>query len=136
MKIKYFLLFIAGFMFCFAACKKDGNTIPSFIAGKWSIVKTIYHNALDTTINGLATDYYNFGTNGALTIQDHQDNMTGVYTLNGIKSMGINIYTENGHGFGVTTPPAIFAISDFGSNSLTLTSPAYPTGQYLVYLRR
>jgi len=136
MKIRYFLPIIAGFLFCFSACKKDGNTNASVVAGKWSIVKTVYYNSQDTTINGLATDYYNFSADGALTIQDHQNVMTGVYSLNGIKSMGINIYTEDGHGFGVSTPPAVFTISDLSSHSLTLTSPPYPSGQYIVYLVR
>jgi hypothetical protein len=136
MKIKYSILVIACFLFCLYACKKDGNTSSSSIAGKWNIVKTVYYNAQDTTIYGLATDYYDFGSNGALTIQDHQDNMTGIYSLNGTKSVGINIYTEDGHGFGVTTPPAIFTISNFSSHSVTLTSPPYPSGQYIIFLRR
>ena len=136
MKIKYSMLIMACFLFCLTACKKDGNTSSSFVAGKWNIVKTVYYNAQDTTINGLATDYYDFGTNGDLSIQDHRDYMTGIYSLNGTKSVGINIYTEDGHGFGVITPPAIFTISDLSTHSVTLTSPPYPTGQYIVYLNR
>jgi len=136
MKIKYPIFIIACLLFCLTACKKDGNTSSSFLSGKWSIVKTVYHTALDTTVNGLATDYYDFGSNGALTIQDHQDTMTGVYSVTGTKSVGINIYTEDGHGFGVTTPPAIFTISNFSSHNLILTSPPYPSGQYVIYLTR
>lgn len=134
MKTTYSLLIAACLLFCLSACKKDGNA--AFVTGKWSIVKTVYHTALDTMINGLATDYYDFGSDGALTIQDHQDNMTGKYTLNGVKSVGINIYTEDGHGFGVITPPAIFTISNLSSHSLTLTSPPYPSGQYVIYLKK
>jgi len=134
MKIKYLVPFIACFILCMSACKKDGNA--AFVAGKWNIVKTVYHNAQDTTINGLATDYYDFGANGALSIQDHQDNMTGVYTLNGTTSVGINIYTVDGHGLGVITPPGIFTISNLSSSNLTLTSPPYPSGQYMIYLKR
>jgi len=118
------------------ACKKGGSANPSTITGKWSIDKTVYKQAVDTIITGLTTDYYNFGPNGQLSIQDHQDYMTGVYSLNGTKSVGINIYTEDGHGFGVITPPAVFTISDLSSHSVTLTSPAYPSGQYFVYLKR
>jgi len=136
MKIKYPLLIIACLLFCLSACKKDGSTNASIVAGKWNILKTVYHNAKDTTINGLATDYYDFGSNGALTIQDHQENITGNYSLNGTKSVGINIYTVDGHGFGVTTPPAVYTISNLSSHRLTLTSPPYPAGQYVIYLSR
>ena len=136
MKTTYSIFIIACLLFCLSACKKDGNASQSSISGKWNIVKTVYSQARDTTINGLTTDYYDFGSNGALSIQDHQDSMTGVYSLNGIKSVGINIYTVDGHGLGVITQPANYTISDLSSHSLTLTSPPYPSGQYVIYLKR
>ncbi|MDR3694663.1 hypothetical protein [Mucilaginibacter sp.] len=136
MKITYAIFIVACLLFCLGACKKDGSANQSIIAGKWNIVKTVYSQARDTTINGLAADYYDFGVNGALSIQDHQDNMTGVYSLNGTKSVGINIYTVDGHGMGVITPPANYTISDLSTHSLTLTSPPYPSGQYVIYLKR
>ena len=136
MKNKYSIIIIASFLFYLCACKKGGSANPSSITGKWSIDKTVYNQAVDTTITGLAADYYDFGANGVLSIQDHQDYMTGIYSLNGVKSVGINIYTVDGHGMGVITPPAVYTISNLSSHSVMLTSPPYPSGQYFVYLKR
>ena len=134
MKTKYPILFIAFLSSCLFACKKDANKIA--IIGKWSIAKIEYHEAQDTTITGIATDYYNFGADGSLSIQDHQESYTGKYSLNGTKSVGINIYTVDGHGLGVTTPPAVFTISNLTGHSVTLTGPPYPSGQEVVFLQK
>jgi len=137
MKTNHLLLVLTGLLFCLYSCKNDNSSSnPTSIIGKWSIAKITYYQAQNTTVNGIATDYYNFNSNGDLSIQDHQDSYTGVYSLNGVKSMGITIYTVDGHGLGVITSPAIFTISNLTSHSVTLTSPPYPSGQEIVYLER
>jgi len=136
MKTKYTLIIIPGLLFCLFSCKKDGSTNPAAIIGKWSIAKTVYYQAHDTTITGLATDYYNFSSDGNLTIQDHQDSYTGIYSLNGTKSVGITIKTIDGQGLGVASSPAVFTISNLTDNSVTLTSPPYPSGQEIVFLQK
>ena len=133
MRPKLTLLTIAIISIAFYSCKKDSNTS---IAGKWSIVKTAYHQAHDTTINGTAADYYNFGPENTLSIQDHQNIYTGKYNLNGTKSVDITIYTVDGHGMGVITPPSVYTILYEDNNNITLTSPANPFGQEVVYLKR
>ena len=136
MKTKYTLIIIPGLVFCLFSCKKDGSTNSTAIIGKWSIAKTVYYQARDTTINGLATDYYNFSSDGNLTIQDHQDSYNGIYSLNGTKSVGITIQIVDGHGLGVTSPPAVYTISNLTDHSVTLTSPPYPSGQEVVFLQK
>jgi len=121
-------------MLCLYACKKDGSQ-PSLI-GKWNIVKITYHQAHDTTINETSSDYYNFSPNGNLGAQDDEGSFTGIYSLNGTKSVNITIYTVDGHGLGVTTPPAVFTISNFTEHSVVLTSPPYPSGQEVVFLQK
>lgn len=134
MKAKYSIIAMAGFTLCLCACKKNGS-LPSLI-GKWNIVKTTYYQAHDTTINGTATDYYNFSSSGNLDIQSHPDSFTGIYSLNGTKSVGITIYTVDGHGMGVTTAPTVFTISNLTDHTVTLTSPPYPSGQEVVFLQK
>lgn len=134
MKTRHILLITTCLMLCLYACKKNGSQ-PSLI-GKWSILKTMYYQAHDTTINGTVTDYYNFSSNGNLDIQSHPDSFTGIYSLNGTKSVGITIYTVDGHGMGVTTAPAVFTISNLTDHSVTLTSPPYPSGQEIVFLQK
>jgi hypothetical protein len=134
MRTKYTLIIIPGLLLCLFSCKKDGN--PAAIIGKWSIDKTVYYQARDTTITGLATDYYNFSSDGSLTIQDHQESYNGIYSLNGMKSVGITIQIVDGHGLGVTTSPAVFTISNLTDHSVTLTSPPYPSGQQVVFLEK
>jgi len=136
MKTKYPLFIIPGLVLCLFSCKKDGGTNPTAIIGKWGIAKTVYYQARDTTITGLATDYYNFSSDGSLTIQDHQDSYNGIYSLNGTKSVGITIRTIDGHGTGVITSPAVFTISNLTDHSVTLTSPPYPSGQEIVFLQK
>ena len=134
MTTKYTLIIIAGLLFCLFSCKKDGN--PTAIVGKWSIDKIVYYEARDTTIAGLATDYYNFSSDGNLTIQDHQESYNGIYSLKGTKSVGITIQTIDGHGTGVATSPAVFTISNLTDYGVTLTSPPSPSGQEVVFLQR
>ncbi len=133
MKTTPVLLFFAVLLIGVYACKKDSSTS---IIGKWSIVKTEYHYAKDTTVNGTATDYYNFASNGNLSIQDHQDSYTGIFSSSGANSVGITIYTVDGHGMGVSTSPAIFTITRLSNGNITLTSPPYPSGQEVVYLKK
>ena len=135
MKNKYTLLIISGLLFCLFSCKKDGNTQSSII-GKWNIVKTTYHNAQNTMVNGIATDYYDFGSNGSLDIHSHPDTYSGIFSLNGTRAVNISIYIVDGHGLGVQTPPAVFTISNLTDHSVTLTSPPYPTGQEIVVLEK
>jgi hypothetical protein len=136
MKTKYTLIIIPVLVLCLFSCKKAGSTNPTAIIGKWSIAKTVYYQARDTTITGLATDYYNFSSDGSLTIKDHQDSYNGIYSLNGTKSVGITIEIVNGHGLGVASSPAVFTISNLTDHSVTLTSPPYPSGQEIVSLQR
>ena len=134
MKTKSTVLIITGLLFCLYACKKDNG--PTSIVGKWSIIKTVYYQAHDTTVNGIATDYYNFGADGSLVIHDHPDSLSGIYSLKGINSVGITIYIVDGHGLGVATPQPIWTISNLTASSVTLTSPPYPSGQEIVYLQK
>jgi hypothetical protein len=136
MKAKYTLIIIPGLALCLFSCKKDGSSNPTAIIGKWGIAKTVYYQARDTTITGLATDYYNFSSDGSLTIQDHKDSYNGIYSLNGTKSIGITIQIVDGHGLGVTTSPGVFTISNLTGHSVTLTSPPYPSGQEVVFLQK
>ena len=134
MKTKPPLLFLAVLLIGVYSCKKDSSN--GSIMGKWSIVKTVYHYAKDTTINGTGTDYYNFASDGGLSIQDHQDSYTGKFNQSGTNSVGISIYTIDGHGMGVVTAPTIFTISYLSGGNITLTSPPYPSGQEVVYLKK
>ena len=135
MKMKPILLIVAALLLCIYGCKKRNNS-PVSIVGKWSIVKTVYLTAKDTTINGKATDYYIFGEDGSLAIANHDGSFTGIYSLKATDSVGITIYTVDGHGMGVITAPAVYTISNLTSHSVTLTSPPYPSGQETVFLKR
>ncbi len=135
MKLKPTSLFTGLLVISFYGCKKTGNT-PTSITGKWNIEKTVYHYAKDTTINGLATDYYNFAAGGVLTIQDHADSYTGKYSMYGKDTVGILTYTVDGHGTGVATPPFKFSISYSTNNNAVLISQPIPSGQTIIYLRK
>ena len=134
MKTKPALLFLAVLVIGVYSCKKDSSN--GSIIGKWSIVKTVYQSAKDTTIYGTEADYYNFASDGGLSIQDHPDSYTGKFRQSGTNSVGITIYTVDGHGMGVVTAPAIFTISYLAGGNITLTSPPYPSGQEVVYLKK
>lgn len=134
MKNKPILLFLAVLLIAVYSCKKDSSN--GSILGKWSIVKTVYHYANDTTVNGTTNDYYNFASDSSLSIQNHPDSYTGKFSLKGTSSVGITIYTVDGHGMGVTTAPAMYTISYLSNDNIVLTSPPYPSGQEIVYLKR
>lgn len=135
MKMKPLLLILAALLLCIYGCKKSNNG-PMSIVGKWSIVKTVYLTAKDTTINGMTTDYYNFGKDGTLAIENHDGSFTGIYSLKTIDSVDITIYTVDGHGMGVITAPAVYTVSNLTFHTVTLTSPPYPSGHETVFLKR
>ncbi|MEO6851631.1 MAG: hypothetical protein ABI203_04235 [Mucilaginibacter sp.] len=140
MKSKLLVLFAVFLLIVGYACKKDGNGAKingANIVGKWSTVKTVMHYEKDTTINGTASDYYNFAADGSLTVQDHYNGvLTGIYSQTSSNKVGITIYTVDGHGLGVTTPPSVYTISSLGANNITITSPTNPAGQEIVYLQK
>ena len=81
--LKAFLI-LTGLLFCLYACKKNSNTNPGSIVGKWNIVSVASIEGDDepvTTYTGQPGDYYEFTANGALYTKEGTAISTCNYTM-------------------------------------------------------
>jgi hypothetical protein len=75
--IRAFLI-LTGLLFCLYACKKDSNTNPGSIIGKWNVVSI---ETSGVSHAGQPGDYYQFTANGALYIKGGNSTATLNYTI-------------------------------------------------------
>jgi len=137
MKPKPTLFFLTLILIAAYGCKKDkSSNAGAALIGKWSINKTVYHYAKDTTITGISTDYYNFASDGALTIHDHSDSYTGKFSMTNTASVNIRMLTVNGLDISLESSPTAYTISYASESSIVLSSPPIPAGQTVIYLNK
>ncbi len=114
--MKAVYLLIIGLLFCLYACKKDNNTNPGSIVGKWNIVNVATRGVNYT---GQPGDFYSFTADGILHIKEGTGLSTYNYTTPGDSSITLTISGN------ADALPEFGRIITFTAHSLIISGP-YP----------
>jgi hypothetical protein len=116
MKTVSTFLILTALLFCLYACKKDANTNPASIVGKWNIVNV---STRSVNYTGQPGDYYDFTANGTLYTKKETSLDTFSYTMRGDTAIVMN-YAGNTNAL-----PLWGGITTFTAHSLIFSGP-YP----------